>query len=579
MPSPRRGPGSLPRWSVPAGLLLVALVVASRTGLAWAALGTAALVAVYVAWALKAGAAARQRQGWERSAWRWIAAAGVVMAVQALAYFVVHFAVPSVSPDWGARSLAPTAAYPLLIVGFLHLARREGPSTVVVRGLDALLVAGGVFFVLWSSVFRDLFDASPLAFDERIEVMGYPTLGAALAVTVLLILGREGLQRRSYVYCAMAATAPLATDVADSILELGGNPHGALLGDAGFAVASLLWLLAALQATSEPAWPEGKRQPATKVETFLPIAVLALAIGTAIQTINEHGAISLLQFWMAVGLIATLLARLGVTLVDNMRLEAVLRQESAFKTQLLRFIAHEVANPLSPLRLQASLLRQKPPEETSRGWDIVDRSIDRLFALSHDVREMALAETQRLVTQVEVADAGEQAAVAAQAAVGLAQQRGLELVMQAPLEPLRVRMDRQRFGQVLDNLLSNALKFTHAPGKVTVRVAKEGTQAKVTVTDTGIGLSRSDQEGLFQPFRRAQDGAAPGLGLGLYLCKAIMTEMHGRIGVESPGRGQGATFWILLPLEGSEANPLPLGRTESAPAVVEPAPSATVRLA
>jgi signal transduction histidine kinase len=566
-------------WAIRAAIVVVALQLASGFGLVWATLHSAALVAVYVVWGRCANAAARQRTGWERTAWRWFAATGWILAGLIGLYAATRFISPATAADWGARAAAPLVAHPVLMIGFLHLARRGGRTSVLTRGLDAILVAGGAFFVLWSAVFRDLFHASPLELDERLEVMSYPTMAAALVATAWLVLGRDGLARRSYRLAAMAATVPLATDLIDSVLELGGDPRGALFGDLGFLAAALLWILAALAAAGEGPWIAGQRRPATRVENFLPLGVLGLAMATALQTINEHGAISKLQFWVAFGLIATLLVRMGVTLAENMRLERIQRAESAFKTQLLRFISHEVANPISPLRVQLSLLGKDRPPEEERAWAIVDRSIERLLSLSRDVREMALAETQRLVTQVEVTDAGRQVADAAQSAAPLAKQRNLELVMHAPLEPLLVRADVQRLGQVVDNLLSNALKFTHAPGTITVRVEREGDRVRIRVTDTGIGLSPADRDGLFQPFRRAQDGAAPGLGLGLYLSKAIMAELHGRIGVDSPGRGQGATFWVELPLEGTDPDPLPLGRKGAAPARVEPVPTATVRLA
>jgi signal transduction histidine kinase len=135
------------------------------------------------------------------------------------------------------------------------------------------------------------------------------------------------------------------------------------------------------------------------------------------------------------------------------------------------------------------------------------------------------------------------AAVAAHQA--LAEQRGLRLV--ADVAPAPVPVDGERFDQVVDNLLSNALKFTPAGGLVTVRLRGGADGATLEVADTGAGLAPEQSERLFTAFGRAHGDTQPGLGLGLYLCKAIVAGHGGRIGAESLGPGQGSTFRVHLP--------------------------------
>lgn len=536
---------------------------------------------LFVGWGWASWRLARQRRDWERAAWLWFASCIPLALVGAVVVWMRGGDVTLTSPADPATSLLTFILYGVLFGGLLVLNLGSAQSTNAWRrGLDAAIIAGCLFFILWAALYRDIFAVSELPLSARSAVVATPFLDAALVTLAALAFAVPDKTRpRGYGLMLGGLVTVFLGDVVGATLKLQESPWVAPLSTAAGVAALALLAMSAVALLREAPWKAtAKREEALWVR-MLPVAALTPAMGSAIVTVAQHGALSQIQFWTAFSVIGLVLVQLALSVRQAAQLEAYLRSESAFKTQLLRFISHEVANPLSPLRVQLSILGKERPATEGRAWAIVDRSVERLLSLSKDVREMALAETQRLVTQVEVIDAGEQVSAAAQASVVLAQQRGLELILHAPLEPLPARLDRQRFGQVLDNLLGNALKFTHPPGKVTVRVERDGTQVRVRVTDTGIGLSPADREGLFQPFRRAQDGAAPGLGLGLYLCKAIMAELHGAVGVDSPGRGQGSTFWVTVPLEGHDLDPLPVGRLQPAPAVVEPLPTATIKLA
>jgi len=118
-----------------------------------------------------------------------------------------------------------------------------------------------------------------------------------------------------------------------------------------------------------------------------------------------------------------------------------------------------------------------------------------------------------------------------------------------------VQGDAGRLGQTLDNLISNALKFTPAGGRVDVRVIDRRDRVVIEVADTGLGISEADQRRLFERFYRtesAQEAAIPGVGLGLSISKAIVEGHGGTIQVASE-EGRGTTFTIELPLVGAEA--------------------------
>jgi signal transduction histidine kinase len=125
----------------------------------------------------------------------------------------------------------------------------------------------------------------------------------------------------------------------------------------------------------------------------------------------------------------------------------------------------------------------------------------------------------------------------------------VELTLDAEPVPL-VRGDRDRLAQALDNLVSNAIKFTPDGGRVVVRLMREGDRAVLEVQDTGIGISQPDMQRLFQRFfrtQRATSAAIPGVGLGLTIAQAIVHGHEGQISVQSVD-GQGTTFRIELPL-------------------------------
>jgi signal transduction histidine kinase len=253
-----------------------------------------------------------------------------------------------------------------------------------------------------------------------------------------------------------------------------------------------------------------------------------------------------------VGLLAALVVLLTVRILvlvhENRGLFKGFAETDAFKTQLLRFISHEIANPLSPLKVQVGLLKQGVARDLDRAWAAIERSIGRLESLSRDVRLMALAETKRLVQSTQVADIVPRIAAAVQAHQAVAAQRGVQLSPEMPGYPLPVPIDGERFDQVVDNLLSNALKFTPAGGRIGVKVWRApGGVAVVEVQDSGAGMTEEQQARLFSAFGRPQGSTAPGLGLGLYLCKAIVDGHGGRITATSDGPGLGSRFRVELP--------------------------------
>jgi signal transduction histidine kinase len=277
-------------------------------------------------------------------------------------------------------------------------------------------------------------------------------------------------------------------------------------------------------------------------------AALAVVLAVVVYAVLRVPGLAEPLALLMVGLVALLALHTFLLLRENRGLFANFTATDAFKTQLLRFISHEIANPLSPLKVQLTLLRQGVAADLQRAWAAVDRSIGRLESLSRDVRLMALVETHRLVQSTTVADIVPRVTAAVQAHQAVAAQRGVRLAGDLPAYPMAVPIDGERFDQVVDNLLSNALKFTPSGGTVGVRLWRApGGVAVLEVKDSGAGMSPEQQARLFSAFGRPQGSTTPGLGLGLYLCKAIVEGHEGHISATSEGPGKGAAFRVELP--------------------------------
>ncbi|HEX7517785.1 MAG TPA: PAS domain S-box protein [Chthoniobacterales bacterium] len=242
---------------------------------------------------------------------------------------------------------------------------------------------------------------------------------------------------------------------------------------------------------------------------------------------------------------------------DRARIEKALREAkeeadraNRAKSEFLSRMSHELRTPLNAILGFGQLLERQNPTETQRTRVGHIISAGRhLLNLINEVLDISRVETGNLQLSLEpvcVADALEEALSLMRP---LAAERGIELLASGPLDQsYHVMADRQRFKQVLLNLLTNAVKYTSLDGKVTVSSSATGSGAmRIIVSDTGAGISQKKLARLFTPFDRlgAEQTAVEGTGLGLALCQRLMQAMHGSIGVNST-LGQGTTFWVEL---------------------------------
>lgn len=229
-----------------------------------------------------------------------------------------------------------------------------------------------------------------------------------------------------------------------------------------------------------------------------------------------------------------------------------LEEINRFKTLFINTAAHELLNPLTPMRSILHVMRHSPgplsPEKLAKNLDILARNLDRLNRLVSDLLDASRLEARKLGLRRRAVDLGRLVGEAAEAFQQVAAGKGVRLECRAA-GGLVADADPDRVAQVLSNLLSNAVKFTPGGGRVTLELAAVAGGAQITVQDTGLGFGPEAAAKLFQPFSRAHlsDQVEPGTGLGLYVSKGIVELHGGRIGCESPGPSLGATFTVFLP--------------------------------
>jgi PAS domain S-box-containing protein len=235
-----------------------------------------------------------------------------------------------------------------------------------------------------------------------------------------------------------------------------------------------------------------------------------------------------------------------------------LRELDRLKDEFISLVSHELRTPLTSIRGYLELLLDggagELTEDQQRFLAVVDRNSKRLMHLVGDLLFLAQVEAGKLALELAELSLEDVVAEAIEAAKPIADEKGIELHVTLESLPATVG-DRSRLAQVLDNLVSNALKFTPEGGSVDVRVSADGDDALIEVADTGMGIAVDEQEQLFDRFFRSSEAterAIPGTGLGLTIVKAIVERHEGRIEVES-AQGEGTTMRVRLPVRKQSA--------------------------
>jgi PAS domain S-box-containing protein len=230
-----------------------------------------------------------------------------------------------------------------------------------------------------------------------------------------------------------------------------------------------------------------------------------------------------------------------------------LRELDRLKDEFVALVSHELRTPLTSIRGYLELVLEEEAgtltDEQRQFLGVVERNAHRLLALVGDLLFLAQVEAGKLSLEIGAVDLSSIAAESVETARPLAEEKDITLTLATGPLAL-IAGDRARLAQLLDNLISNGVKFTPPGGRVDVRVRGLRGQAVIEIRDTGMGIPAAEQEHLFERFYRtsqANEQAIPGTGLGLAISKAIV-EAHGGQIVVASGEGEGSTFRISLPI-------------------------------
>jgi PAS domain S-box-containing protein len=247
-------------------------------------------------------------------------------------------------------------------------------------------------------------------------------------------------------------------------------------------------------------------------------------------------------------------ARVTSDITRRKEMESLLRAADSNKNEFLATLAHELRNPLSPIRNAAALLGSTGPgsaERQARAREVIGRQVDHLAHLVDDLLDVARISEGKIALRKEEVEIKGVIAQAIETAGPLIAARGHRLEVIQPEREIWVSGDPVRLAQSMGNLLHNAAKFTPKGGHIKVEVRLDGDTVRITVQDNGIGIAEDNLPRIFGMFAQAAvppDRAPEGLGIGLSLVSRLL-EMHGgRLAANSPGIGMGSTFTVELPV-------------------------------
>lgn len=219
------------------------------------------------------------------------------------------------------------------------------------------------------------------------------------------------------------------------------------------------------------------------------------------------------------------------------------------KQEVVHIVSHDIRNPLSVIKMSLQMMQLDPPNLREMLPKLVTRSLKATEAIERlvtSVLDVAKREHAAIAQDYRVENAQSMAHDAVDLATPLADKAGITISTVIDAIPLLVRCQRSRVEQVLGNLISNALKFTLAGGRITVRVRKSDNEVVMSVEDTGIGIAPDLLPRVFERFVQGEYGAERGAGLGLSIVKNIVEQEGGRLWVDSTV-GVGTTFSFTLP--------------------------------
>ena len=257
----------------------------------------------------------------------------------------------------------------------------------------------------------------------------------------------------------------------------------------------------------------------------------------------------------------------------ELRKSAELLEADRRKNEFLAMLAHELRNPLAPIRNALSILEvSSDPQMVSQMREMMQRQVDQMVRLVDDLLDVSRITTGRIELRKGRLSLASIVSHAVEVARPTCDAMGLSLTLSLPPVSVYVHGDPTRLAQVVGNLLNNASKFTDSGGHVWVSVVREGDQAVIRFRDSGVGVAADQIEHIFEMFAQIDaslERSRTGLGIGLTLVRTLVELHDGTVEVHSDGLGQGSEFVVRLPaLRDAEDRPSEPQLTKRAPTKV-----------
>lgn len=258
------------------------------------------------------------------------------------------------------------------------------------------------------------------------------------------------------------------------------------------------------------------------------------------------------------------LARRAAVSLENAQLYAELREADRLKDEFLAMLAHELRNPLAPIRNSLHIMKQPGTDARTNKEvrDMAERQVQHMARLLDDLMDVSRISRGKIELRNESVDLKQLVSRTIEAVRPLVEERRHELTVSLPAAPIRVKGDPTRLEQVVTNLLNNSAKYTDHDGHITLRVSRQADTAVLSVGDDGIGIAPEMLPKIFDLFVQAErrvDRSKGGIGIGLTLVRRLVELHGGSVEAHSAGLGKGCEFVVRLPV-----NDEPFASDESA---------------
>jgi PAS domain S-box-containing protein len=266
---------------------------------------------------------------------------------------------------------------------------------------------------------------------------------------------------------------------------------------------------------------------------------------------------------------------IAVDITERVKMVEALREADRKKDDFIALLAHELRNPLAPIRngLQVMRLAAGDQGAVAQARGMMERQLGHMVRLIDDLLDVSRINRNKMElrrTRVVLADVVSSAVETARPIIDA---EGHDLIIALPQRPVYLDADLTRLAQVFSNLLTNSAKYTERGGRIWLSAERRGGEVAVAVRDNGIGIPSESLASIFDMFAqvdRPTERSTGGLGIGLALVKGLV-EMHGgKVTAESGGQGQGSTFTVTLPALTAQAEPEPVAGSGNGQAVAGP---------